>query len=66
MNGPDVVLADEPTGDLDEETEAEMMRFFVSMNRDKGTTFILVTHNTELARQAGLHLRMHRGAIGAW
>jgi len=66
MNGPDVVLADEPTGDLDEETEAEMMRFFMAMNRDKGTTFILVTHNTELARQAGLHLRMHRGAIGAW
>lgn len=66
MNGPDVVLADEPTGDLDEETEAEMMRFFMAMNCDKGTTFILVTHNTELARQAGLHLRMHRGAIGAW
>lgn len=63
MNDPALILADEPTGDLDEETEAEMMRFFQAMNKEKAVTFIMVTHNTELARQAGRRLRMSRGVI---
>ncbi len=63
MNDPAVVLADEPTGDLDEQTEREMMNFFKTMNREKGTTFIMVTHNTELAREAKQRIRMHRGSI---
>lgn len=63
MNGPALILADEPTGDLDEETEMEMMRFFQAMNREREITFVMVTHNTELARQAGRKLRMHRGAL---
>lgn len=63
MNDPQVILADEPTGDLDEETEAEMMRFFLTMNRERGVTFIMVTHNSDLARQAGTRLRMDRGEL---
>lgn len=63
INEPELILADEPTGDLDEETEAEMMKFFQRMNREKGVTFIMVTHNTELARQAGLQLRMQNGVL---
>jgi putative ABC transport system ATP-binding protein/lipoprotein-releasing system ATP-binding protein len=63
MNDPAVILADEPTGDLDEETEAEVMRLFRAMNERRGTTFVLVTHDTELARTAGRRLRMHRGAL---
>jgi putative ABC transport system ATP-binding protein/lipoprotein-releasing system ATP-binding protein len=63
MNDPAVILADEPTGDLDEETEAEVMRLFRAMNDERGTTFVLVTHDAELARQAGRRLRMHRGAL---
>lgn len=63
MNDPVLILADEPTGDLDEETEAEMMRFFQTMNKDKGVTFIMVTHNTDLARQTLRRMRMHRGVI---
>lgn len=63
MNDPALVLADEPTGDLDEETEGDMMHFFRTMNEVKGITFIMVTHNTDLARQTKRHLRMHQGTL---
>lgn len=63
MNDPALVLADEPTGDLDEETEGDMMRFFKAMNEAKGVTFIMVTHNTDLARQTKRHLRMNQGTL---
>lgn len=60
INDPELILADEPTGDLDEETESEMMRFFMRMNEERGITFLLVTHNTELARQTKRQLKMGR------
>jgi putative ABC transport system ATP-binding protein/lipoprotein-releasing system ATP-binding protein len=63
MNSPSLILADEPTGDLDEETEASMMQFFESMNRERGITFIIVTHSTELARQTDRQMRMHNGVL---
>ena len=63
VNLPELVLADEPTGDLDEETEEEMIQFFTSMNRDKGVTFLVVTHNTELAKRLGRQYKMHNGMI---
>lgn len=63
INNPDIILADEPTGDLDEETETEMMRVFKKMNKEKGITFIMVTHNTELAKQAQRHLIMSNGKL---
>ena len=63
MNSPAVVLADEPTGDLDEETEKDMMDFFRTMNRTQGVTFIMVTHNTDLAKQTARRIRMHQGSI---
>ncbi len=63
MNEPRVILADEPTGDLDEETEAEVMKLFRAMNERSGTAVLLVTHDVELARQAGRRLRMHRGNL---
>ena len=63
MNDPALVLADEPTGDLDEETEGDMMRFFKTMNESKGVTFIMVTHNTDLAKQTKQHLRMNQGTL---
>jgi ABC-type lipoprotein export system ATPase subunit len=65
MNDPELILADEPTGDLDEETENEMMQFFLRMNREHGTTFIMVTHNSDLARQTQQHFRMDRGVIAS-
>lgn len=63
MNNPEVVLADEPTGDLDEETEMDMMNFFKTMNHAEGITFIMVTHNTDLAKQTDRQIRMHQGSV---
>ncbi len=62
MNEPLIILADEPTGDLDEATETDMMTFFMTMNRS-GITFIMVTHNTDLASQANRQCVMHQGVL---
>lgn len=48
INNPEVILADEPTGDLDEETEQEILALFRKYNTE-GTTFLVVTHNNGLA-----------------
>ncbi len=63
MNNPKLILADEPTGDLDEETEQEMINFFKSMNQTEGITFVMVTHNTELASHTPRRLRMNQGTL---
>jgi putative ABC transport system ATP-binding protein/lipoprotein-releasing system ATP-binding protein len=63
MNEPALILADEPTGDLDEETEMDMMNFFRTINRADKITFIMVTHNTDLANQTQRRFRMHRGLL---
>jgi ABC-type lipoprotein export system ATPase subunit len=63
MNGPEMILADEPTGDLDEETEAEVMRFFMMMNEQHRITFLMVTHNSDLAKQTRRRMKMQNGSI---
>jgi putative ABC transport system ATP-binding protein/lipoprotein-releasing system ATP-binding protein len=63
INKPDIILADEPTGDLDEETEAEIMDLFKNINEKKGVTIILITHNMELAGKAKKQLRMSQGKL---
>ncbi len=63
VNEPEIILADEPTGDLDEETEAEIMELFYKINREKKVTIILITHNMELAQRAQTKLRMTQGNI---
>lgn len=63
MNDPELILADEPTGDLDEETENEIMDLFKRFNTDRNATFIFITHNRELASQARRQLLMHQGSI---
>jgi len=63
VNDPSILLADEPTGDLDEDTEAEMMDIFKAINQDKGVTMILITHNLELAKKATKQLRMTQGEL---
>lgn len=52
MNSPKIILADEPTGDLDEQTEDEIMQFFYQQ-RDNGLTFLIVTHNSQLTSGNG-------------
>ena len=63
MNDPALILADEPTGDLDEKTEQAMMDFFKTMNQANAITFIMVTHNTDLAKQTQRQLRMNQGTL---
>lgn len=63
MNRPELILADEPTGDLDEQTEAEIMTLLKRLNAEGNITFVLVTHNSELAAQAQRRFRMQSGTI---
>ena len=48
VNNPEIILADEPTGNLDTRTSAEIMMVFRKLNRDRKITFILVTHDPEV------------------
>jgi len=61
--GPDLVLADEPTGNLDSHTGEDVFRLMQELNRAKGITFVIVTHNEALSRQAGRVIRMVDGQI---
>lgn len=63
IQAPRIILADEPTGDLDEETEAMVMAFLASLNRERGTTIILVTHSAALALQAPRRCTMRQGVL---
>ena len=63
MNDPEIILADEPTGDLDEETEADVMGLLQRINKEKAISFVLVTHSLELARKAGRQLSMSHGIL---
>jgi len=63
INKPEIVLADEPTGDLDEETEGEVLSLFSKINKENSTTFVMVTHNNEIAAQAGKQFKMVNGVL---
>ncbi len=63
IHDPEIILADEPTGDLDEETEAEIMSFFERVNQERKVTMIMVTHSSEIALRAGKRLRMKQGVL---
>jgi ABC-type lipoprotein export system ATPase subunit len=63
INSPEIVLADEPTGDLDEETERDVMDLFEKMNSSTGATFVVVTHNRELASRMPRRMQMANGVI---
>lgn len=63
INRPEIILADEPTGDLDEETEGEIIRLFCDMNEKQKTTFIIVTHNKEIASNTRRQLSMSSGVL---
>lgn len=62
MNEPEIILADEPTGDLDQETEDEVMQFFQEVNK-QGITLVVVTHNPELSAFTGAHYILSKGTL---
>lgn len=63
INKPDVVLADEPSGNLDSNSSAELHRLFFKLRDDLGHTFVIVTHNQELADMADRKLSIHDGVM---
>ena len=62
---PKVLFADEPTGNLDAATGATIIDLMTELNRDLGTTLVLVTHDLDLAAQARRTIRLADGAIVA-
>ena len=65
INNPAILLADEPTSDLDEETEREIMDHFRAANRAKNMTVVMVTHNLSLADQADRVVHIAEGRLVA-
>ncbi len=62
-NRPRLVLLDEPTGDLDSKSSEEVMTLIEGLNRGDGTTFVMVTHEDEMARRAGRIVRLLDGKL---
>ena len=60
---PVIILADEPTGNLDTETSGQIMRFFQQLNRHEGVSIMLVTHETDIAAYAQRHVMFRDGLI---
>ncbi|MFY9465578.1 MAG: ABC transporter ATP-binding protein [Sediminibacterium sp.] len=63
INQPSIVFADEPTGNLDSKNARELHQLFLQLNRETGTSFLIVTHNEELAALCGRTLHMKDGLM---
>jgi putative ABC transport system ATP-binding protein len=61
--GPRLLLADEPTGNLDSATGTQIIELLLRLNRERGSTLLLVTHDEALARHAGRVLRLRDGRL---
>lgn len=63
INDPDIIFADEPTGNLDQKTSHEIMALFSKLHKDLNTTIIMVTHNEDLVKYGSRMLSMHDGKV---
>jgi len=62
-NDPPILLADEPTGNLDSTTGRQIIDLLLAINRDRGTTLVLVTHDPDLARVADMSVALRDGRV---
>ncbi len=63
VNKPAIILADEPTGNLDSRSGAEILDLLIKLNRDSGVTLIIVTHDPKVAERAHRTIRLKDGSI---
>ena len=63
VNHPSLILADEPTGNLDSATSAEIMELFQNFNRTEGITIVLVTHEADIAAYAKRQVHFRDGLV---
>lgn len=63
VNDPTILLADEPTGNLDTKSGVEIMQLLLNLNKDRGTTLIIVTHDPEVAQQTQRVIRIRDGVV---
>lgn len=63
VNKPSILMADEPTGNLDSKSGKEIMELLLNLNKDKGTTLIIVTHDPKIAEQTQRVIRLVDGKI---
>lgn len=63
INEPKILFADEPTGNLDDENSQHLTQLLFTLNKELGTTLVLVTHNAELAKRTERILRMKGGKL---
>lgn len=63
VHNPQIVFADEPTGNLDEETGTNIENLLFSLNKERGTTLVLVTHNLDLAAKAQRIIELKSGVV---
>jgi putative ABC transport system ATP-binding protein len=63
VNDPPIIMADEPTGNLDSKAGAEVMGILQQLHREKGITIVMVTHDEEIGAQAGRIVRLRDGLV---
>jgi putative ABC transport system ATP-binding protein len=63
VNDPAIIMADEPTGNLDSRSGKEIMELILKMNRERGTTIIIVTHDPSIAAQTQRIIRLRDGEL---